>query len=46
MIAVLEVASAEHEGNIAQLEREAKSYAYEMKRIAETDVPDKNGKGT
>ncbi|XP_049868332.1 ATP-binding cassette sub-family G member 1-like isoform X2 [Pectinophora gossypiella] len=38
---LLEIATCEHAGNLSMLESEAASYAYEMKRIAKTDVQDK-----
>ncbi|CAK1540628.1 unnamed protein product [Leptosia nina] len=41
---LLEIASGEHSGNLVQLEREAKQYALEMKKIAESNVQQKNGK--
>lgn len=42
---VLEIATGEHAGNLALLETEAKSYAYEMRRIAKSDVHEENSKG-
>ncbi|CAG9785594.1 unnamed protein product [Diatraea saccharalis] len=42
---MLEIASGEHVGNIALLESEAKSYAYEMKNVAKSDVHEVNSKG-
>ncbi|KAI5636160.1 ABC-2 type transporter domain-containing protein [Phthorimaea operculella] len=40
---LLEVATFEHAGNLALLEHEAKSYTYEMKRIARNEVQDNRG---
>ncbi|KAM3963713.1 ATP-binding cassette sub-family G member 1 isoform 1-T1 [Aphomia sociella] len=42
---LLEIAS-ENTGDLTLLETEAKSYTYEMKRIAKMDVQEKNGKST
>ncbi|KAL0881031.1 hypothetical protein ABMA27_002169 [Loxostege sticticalis] len=42
---MLEIATGEHAGNLALLETEAKSYAYEMRRIAKSDVHEENSKG-
>ncbi|XP_072938788.1 ATP-binding cassette sub-family G member 1-like isoform X2 [Epargyreus clarus] len=35
---ILEIATGEHNGNLALLEQEARTYAFEMKKIAEKDV--------
>ncbi|XP_013183106.1 ATP-binding cassette sub-family G member 4 isoform X2 [Amyelois transitella] len=40
---MLEIASGEHVGNLAVLENEAKSYAYEMRRIAKSEIHEING---
>nr|QCO93589.1 ATP-binding cassette subfamily G member 7 [Chilo suppressalis] len=42
---MLEIASGEHVGNLALLESEAKSYAYEMKNVARNDLHEVNAKG-
>ncbi|XP_050347013.1 ATP-binding cassette sub-family G member 1-like isoform X2 [Nymphalis io] len=39
---LLEVASGEHSGNLALLEKEAITYANEMKKITEKEIQDKN----
>ncbi|XP_053613021.1 ATP-binding cassette sub-family G member 4-like isoform X2 [Plodia interpunctella] len=41
---MLEIASGEHVGNLTLLENEAKSYSYEMRRIAKSDIHEINGK--
>ncbi|XP_059046230.1 ATP-binding cassette sub-family G member 1-like isoform X2 [Achroia grisella] len=41
---LLEIASGESSGNLTLLETEAKSFTYEMKRIAKNDIEEKSGK--
>ena len=42
---VLEIASGEHTGNLSILEDEAKTYANEMRKLAEKEINQQNGKG-
>ncbi|CAH0714523.1 unnamed protein product, partial [Brenthis ino] len=41
---LLEITSGEHSGNLSILEEEAKTYANEMKKIADKEIKQQNGK--
>lgn len=41
---ILEIASGEHAGNLSMLEDEAKTYANEMRKLAEKEINQQNGK--